>query len=81
MANPEDAQRVLEQKALTNVRGLVDKLEAGDQAEKSMQRRILIGFAVVLAVLGALWAAGVIDLKRGEPGKEVVVAPQKAPAK
>ena len=81
MAESDDAQRILEQKALQNVRGLVDKVEASDQAERVMQKRILIGFAVVLAVLAALWAAGVIDLKRGEPGKEVVVAPPKAPGK
>ena len=73
MANEEDAQRVMEQKALTNVRGLVDKLEAGDQAEKTMQRRILIGFVVALAVLGLLWAAGVINLGRGQPSQEIVI--------
>ena len=81
MAETDDAQRVMEQKALQNVRGLVDKMEASDSAERTMQRRIIVGFVVVLAVLAALWAAGVIDLKRGEPGKEMVVAPPKAPAK
>ena len=81
MAENDDAQRLMEQKALTNVRGLVDKVEASDAADRVMQKRILIAFAAVLAVLGVLWAAGVIDLKRGEPSKEVVVAPPKAPGK
>ena len=81
MAESDDAQRVLEQKALQNVRGLVDKIEAGDRAAHTMQKRILIGFAVALGFLVVLWAAGVIDFKRGAPAPEVVVAPSKTPGK
>jgi len=77
----DDAQRTLEQKALTNVRGLVDKIEASDQADKVLQRRILIGFVVTVAILAALWASGVIDFGRGKVGGEVVVQPPKAPGK
>ena len=80
-AEGDDAQRALEQKALKNVRGLVDKIEASDKAEKTAQKRILIGFAAVLAVIAALWAAGIVDFRRGEPGKEVVVPPPKVPTK
>ena len=36
--SPDDTQRELEQRALKNVRGLVDKIEAGERAEKRTQR-------------------------------------------
>jgi hypothetical protein len=84
MERPEagdDAQRALEQKALKNVRGLVDKIEASDAAERTLQKRILVGFAVAIVVIGGLWMAGAFDGLRGGSAKELVVAPPKSPAR
>lgn len=75
----DDAQRILEQKALTNVRGLVDKLEAEDQAEKKLSRNLLLIFAGVLAVVLVVWLGGGFAGKSGTI-QEVVIAPAK-PAK
>lgn len=55
-----DAQRDLEQRALRNVRGLVDKMEGIDASDLARQRRYMtaiVGTAVAFAVaLGiALW--------------------------
>ncbi|HLX24583.1 MAG TPA: hypothetical protein VKR38_14645 [Usitatibacter sp.] len=57
-----DIQRELEQRALRNVRGLVDKMEDADALDSRRQRRYLAGIvagalaaAVLLAV--ALWVA------------------------
>jgi hypothetical protein len=55
-----DTQRELEQRALRNVRGLVDKMEGMDATDLSRQRRymvgIVVGAAVFVVVLGGiLW--------------------------
>ena len=57
-----DAQRELEQRALRNVRGLVDRMEGLDALDKGKQRRymagIVVGLLVFVAVLaGVLWFA------------------------
>jgi hypothetical protein len=52
-----DAQRDLEQRALRNVRGLVDKIESGDALDKRKQRKVLFtifGCAVLLAAVIAI---------------------------
>jgi anti-sigma-K factor RskA len=46
-----DAQRELEQRALRNVRGLVDKMESIERLDQGAQRRMLLWI-----VLGALAA-------------------------
>jgi hypothetical protein len=53
-----DAQRDMEQRALRNVRGLLDRMEKDDVAERWTVRRfavvigiVLVVFAVALAVL------------------------------
>ena len=59
-APSDDAQRDLEQRALRNVRGLVDKVEGQDLADKRSERRLLkglaIGAVVLCVVLGVLFA-------------------------
>jgi hypothetical protein len=63
MSSPDpgdDAQRGLEQRALRNVRGLVDKMETQEGDDSRAQRRLLAWLLVgVLAVAGligyALW--------------------------
>ena len=57
---PNDTQRELEQRALRNVRGLVDKMEDLDAHDSRTQRRyllaIVVGGALVCVVLaGLLW--------------------------
>jgi hypothetical protein len=59
----DDAQRDLEQRALRNVRGLVDKMETIDRIDEGAQRRMLlwivVGGIVAAVGLGALvWFAG-----------------------
>ena len=75
----EDTQRKLEQHALRNVRGLVDKMESIEQTDRRTQRRLLVWIVVgVLAVAGvvgyAVWRAG---QKYGT--KPVVIDPAKLP--
>ncbi len=58
----DDIQRELEQRALRNVRGLVDKIEDADALDSRRQRRyllVILAGAVVLFVLMALglWMA------------------------
>jgi hypothetical protein len=55
-----DTQRELEQRALRNVRGLVDKMEDSDAHDTRTQRRYLIGIVVggilvTVAFVIALW--------------------------
>lgn len=75
----EDAQRELEQHALRNVRGLVDKMESIEQSDRRTQRRllawILVGVLAVAGVVGyAVWHAG---QKYG--AKPVAIDPAKLP--
>ena len=75
----EEAQRELEQHALRNVRGLVDKMESIEQSDRRTQRRLLAWvLAGVLAVAGVVgyvvWHAG--QKYGAEP---VVIDPAKLP--
>lgn len=61
MSTPSnDAQRELEQRALRNVRGLVDKIEDAERLEGRAQRRVLVGLvagcALAVAVVVAAYA-------------------------
>jgi len=78
---PNDAQRELEQRALRNVRGLVDKMEGIDAHDKTQQRRYLkflflgvVVFVVIIALLA---------LRGSHPGTPPVVidSSKTAPAK
>jgi hypothetical protein len=73
----EDAQRDLERHALRNVRGLVDKMESLEEADRRTQRRlfawVLVGVLAVAGVVGyAIWHAG-------QGTKPVVIDPAKLP--
>ena len=73
--NP-DAQREMEQRALRNVRGLVDKIESSDELDARRQRKVvywLLGGVAVLAIAGAV---AVAIRTRGET---VVIDPAKLP--
>lgn len=78
-SNGDDAQRTLEQHALKNVRGLVDNLEAKEAAERRLQKRLLVGFVIVAAVLAVLFATGVFSIKGKGTAKEIVVEPAAPP--
>ena len=61
MSTPsDDAQREMEQRALRNVRGLVDKVEGQDQADRRTERRmilrLLVGLAIAVVAVGAYFA-------------------------
>jgi len=72
----EDAQRELEQHALRNVRGLVDRMENDQEAMRASQRKFIgvIGVALVIAVL-----AVVVVVNRGaSTPRSVEIPPPKA---
>jgi hypothetical protein len=58
-ASNNDTQRELEQRALRNVRGLVDKMDAIDQVDKRADRRgfvvlVVVGLVAVAAIVGTM---------------------------
>jgi hypothetical protein len=61
---PDDAQRALEQRALRNVRSLVDKLETGERRDARRSLRLLAWLLVGL-VIGAAVAYAVLRIERG----------------
>lgn len=56
----DDAQRELEQRALRNVRGLVERIEEDDVADRRTQRRILLALVAGAALVGVLFAGAVL---------------------
>lgn len=73
----EDAQRDLEQRALRNVRGLLDKIEHEEHSGRRTTVKIAVACGVVALVLVVILVAWVG--RRGEPAPTSVVIP--APAK
>ena len=73
----DDAQRRLEQRALRNVRGLVDKIEEGDRREDAAQKRLLLG---AIALIVAILAAVAILMPKREPVTTMVTPGKPAPA-
>lgn len=69
--NNNETQRELEQRALRNVRGLVDKIEDSDAHDSGKQRRYLVGFVVggLIVVLLLAWGLATI----GHRGEEHVI--------
>jgi ferric-dicitrate binding protein FerR (iron transport regulator) len=72
-----EAQRELEQRALKNVRGLVDKIEQGETADNRSQRRILAGILVLALAIAA--GIGIYAWRAGSAIKPVVFDPAKLP--
>jgi hypothetical protein len=72
-----DAQRELEQRALRNVRGLVDRIEQDDTADRRTQKRILWGILVFALVLAL--GVGAISWRASQQQKPVVIDPAKLP--
>ena len=68
-----DAQRELEQRALRNVRGLVDKVQGQDFADKRAERRMLKGLAIGAVVVFAAFAGIFAYLSGKQSGKTVTI--------
>jgi hypothetical protein len=83
MTNPapnEDVQRELEQRALRNVRTLVDKIETQEDENRRALFRLIrwmvIGFALAVALVYGWYHM----TDRGEKGKTVVIPAPARPA-
>ena len=70
----DDAQREMEQRALRNVRALVDKIEnVDDLGRKSSRKWIMVTVVVFSVVLGMLFV--VVNRLGTQKGYEAVVIP------
>jgi cytochrome c-type biogenesis protein CcmH/NrfG len=76
-----DAQRELEHRALRNVRGLVDRMEAEERAKGRSQKWIAVGLvAIAVVLIGAILA--LISYRKSEEARELTVTPvSNAPAR
>ncbi len=73
-----DIQRELEQRALRNVRGLVDRIEDADALDSRRQRRYL-AWIVVGALVAAVLLAAALWVAQKRQTDMVVIEPGKAP--
>ena len=76
---PHDAQRELEQRALRNVRGLVDKIEGIDRIDQRSQKRTLIGITVGALIGVAAIVVAIAYVSNRQEAKPVVIDPAKLP--
>jgi hypothetical protein len=76
---PHDAQRELEQRALRNVRGLVDKIDSIERIDHRAQKRMLTTIIVGALLVVAAIVASVMYISGKESGKSVVIHPAKPP--
>jgi hypothetical protein len=76
---PDDAQREMEQRALRNVRGLVDKMDAIEKIDRRTQMRLLamIGVGALIAV--SVIAAVVLFAPAQRTGTTITIEPAKPP--
>ena len=74
----DPTQRELEQRALRNVRGLVDKIEQTDLLDARRQRKVLVRVALVALAI-AVVAAVLIAMRPGRPATEVDIDPRELP--
>ena len=72
----EDAQRELEQRALRNVRTLVDKIESTEEHDARVQRRLLLAIVVGAVLVAA--TLGVVVVRQDKP-RPVSIDPAKLP--
>ena len=74
----DEAQRELEQRALRNVRGLVDKMEGIDKVDKKRERRLL-GAIIAIAVVGGIIVVGsVMYMSSKQQNRGIVIDPAKS---
>ncbi|QJR11838.1 hypothetical protein DSM104443_02921 [Usitatibacter rugosus] len=77
----DDAQRDLEQKALRNVRSLVDKIETEDQKGNQKQLVAVIAVVAVVAALAAVVMMSRSKSSDANKGPALEIPPPKPPAK
>jgi hypothetical protein len=81
--NGDDAQHEFEKKALRNVRGLVEKVEAEDRLDAGSQKRALLVIGIAAAVVivgGALLISSRKDAPRSEQPAIEIPPPAKPAA-
>ena len=78
-ASPDETQRELEQRALRNVRGLVDKMDNIESKASRNQKRMLVGLIVGVAVVVGGIVATVVYVSHKQSGRPVVIDPGKLP--
>jgi hypothetical protein len=76
-----DAQRELEHRALRNVRGLVDRMEADERAKGRSQKWIAVGLvALAVILIGSILV--LISSRKPDEARELTVTPvSNAPAR
>ncbi len=74
MPPPHDAQREMEQRALRNVRALVDNM-ANQETRKRKSATTAIAVVAVVAVIMAVLVAIVLPMSRAQPTQTVIVPP------
>jgi len=76
MSTPnDDAQRQMEQRALRNVRALVDKYEGRDASEQKSVRNLVVGIVVTILVLAAAAYVAFRLTVRDEPPRTLTLPP------
>ncbi len=80
MSHP-DAQRDLEQRALKNVRGLVDKIERTDELEARKQKRVVVGVLGAFVVLAIVTGVALAVYKRNVQSEVVIDVTKLPPVK
>jgi hypothetical protein len=77
---PNDAQREMEQRALRNVRGLVDKMEGLEAIDSRAQKRLLVGIIIgAVVVVGLIVGAVVYISSKYDKGRTIVIDPARLP--
>jgi hypothetical protein len=74
----EDAQREMEQRALRNVRVLLDKMEDHEQSERWTVRQFTVVFAITLVAAAIAIAVLVFTLEK--PARKAITLPPPKPA-
>ena len=77
----DETQRELEQRALRNVRGLVDKMDGIERDDRRTQKRVVAALvvALVLTVVASVWQMN--RMAQRASGGRVVEMPTPAAAK
>ena len=68
-----EAQRELEQRALRNVRGLVDKIDNQDLADKKSERRMVKGLLIGAVVMFVAFAGLFAYLSGKQSGQTITI--------
>ena len=75
----DDAQRDMEQRALRNVRGLIDRMEGDEAKERWTMRRYVVVLAIVVVAFALVSAALIWFVKKPASSKSITLPPAQAP--